>query len=194
MPVHIGIPEQQRRARLSFRKRPPSTTSRSLRSFAASFGRLPYRPRCCARRRPTSRSAVASGRGQDRNAMTFVTASPRPRLPRSPNFGVALLSPRCLPRHLLHRRPGQKSPNPPRRQRQTRYRDRRSRRLHPRTHLQPNPPPRQIPIDGNRPPGGPRVPSWGAFGRPPCSTARARAGIRNPSPKRTLASRSRARL
>jgi len=32
-------------------------------------------------RRPTSRSAVASGRGQDRNAMTSVTASPRRRLP-----------------------------------------------------------------------------------------------------------------
>ena len=60
-----------------------------------------------------------------------------------------------------------KSPNRPRQQRQTRYRDRRSRRLHPRTHLQPKPPPRQIPIDGNRPPGGPRVPSWEAFGRRP---------------------------
>jgi len=46
---------------------------------------------------PNSRSAVASGRGQDRNAMTSVTASPRPRLPRSLAFGVTLLSPRCLP-------------------------------------------------------------------------------------------------
>ena len=42
--------------------------------------------------------------------MTFVTGSPRPRLPRSLTFGVALLSPRCLPRHLLHRRPGQNRP------------------------------------------------------------------------------------
>jgi hypothetical protein len=36
--------------------------------------------------------------------MTSATASPRPCLPRSFAFGVALLSPRCLPRHLLHRR------------------------------------------------------------------------------------------
>ena len=42
--------------------------------------------------------------------MTFVTASPRPRPPRSRAFGVALLSPRCLPRHLLHRRSGQNRP------------------------------------------------------------------------------------
>ena len=61
-------------------------------------------------RRPTSRSAVASGRGQDRNAMTSVTASPRRRLPRSLAFGVALLSPRCPPRHPLHRRSGQNRP------------------------------------------------------------------------------------
>ena len=59
---------------------------------------------------PNSRSAVASGRGQDRNAMTSVTASPRPRLPRSLAFGVTLLSPRCLPKHLLHRRSGQNRP------------------------------------------------------------------------------------
>jgi len=42
--------------------------------------------------------------------MTFVTASPHPRLPRSLAFGVALLSPRCLPRHLLHRRSDQNRP------------------------------------------------------------------------------------
>jgi hypothetical protein len=42
--------------------------------------------------------------------MTFVTASPHPRLPRSLAFGVALLSPRCLPRHLLHPRSGQNHP------------------------------------------------------------------------------------
>ena len=42
--------------------------------------------------------------------MTSVTASPRPRLPRSLALGVALLSPRCLPRHLLHHRSGQNRP------------------------------------------------------------------------------------
>jgi hypothetical protein len=42
--------------------------------------------------------------------MTSVTASPRRRLPRSLAFGVALLSPRCLPRHLLHRRSDQNRP------------------------------------------------------------------------------------
>ena len=42
--------------------------------------------------------------------MTFVTTSPRPRLPRSLAFGVALLSPRCLPRHLLHCRSDQNRP------------------------------------------------------------------------------------
>jgi hypothetical protein len=46
------------------------------------------------------------------------------------------------------------------------------------------PPPRQIPIDGKRPHGPPRVPSWGAFGRRPSVRAdrSPRAGIRNPSP------------
>ena len=42
--------------------------------------------------------------------MTFVTASPRPHLPPSLAFGVALLSPRCVPRHLLHRRSRQYRP------------------------------------------------------------------------------------
>jgi len=42
--------------------------------------------------------------------MTSVTASPRRRLPRSLAFGVALLSPRCPPRHPLHRRSGQNRP------------------------------------------------------------------------------------
>ena len=37
---------------------------------------------------------LVRGRGE---AMTSVTASPRPRLPRSLAFGVVLLSPRCLP-------------------------------------------------------------------------------------------------
>ena len=140
---------------------------------------------------PNSRSAVASGRGQNRNAMTLChdvryrltppSSAPEPHFRRC--FAVASV-PAKAPAASSTR---PKSPNQPRRQRQTRYRDRRSRRRRPRTHLQPKPPPRQIPIDGNRPPGGPRVPSWGAFGRRPCtaSTARARAGIRNPSPERT---------
>jgi hypothetical protein len=41
------------------------------------------------------------------------------------------------------------------------------RRLYQPTHLRPKPPPSQIPIDGRRPPSGPRVPSWEAFGRRP---------------------------
>jgi len=35
------------------------------------------------------------------------------------------------------------------------------------THLPPKPPHRQIPVVTNRQPGGPRVPSWEAFGRRP---------------------------
>ena len=122
-------------------------------------------------RRPTSRSAVASGRGQNRNAMTLChdvryrltppSSAPEPHFRRC--FAVASV-PAKAPAASSTR---PKSPNQPQRQRQTRYRDRRSRRRRPRTHLQPKPPPRQIPIDGNRPPGGPRVPSWGAFGRRP---------------------------
>src|SRR5271169_254895 len=52
-------------------------------------------------------------------------------------------------------------------------------------HPLPKPPPRQIPINGNRPHGPPRVPSWGAFGRRPSLRAdrSPQAGIRNPSPK-----------
>ena len=52
----------------------------------------------------------------------------------------------------------------------------------------PEPLPGQIPIDGARPHGGPRVPSWEAFRRrPPRARANSYdgAGIRNPSPKRT---------
>jgi len=75
-----------------------------------------------------------------------------------------------------------KSPNRPRRQRQTRYRDRRSGRLRPQTHLQPKPPPRQIPIDGNRPPGDPRVPSWEAFRRRPSERTRIVMTGRHPKP------------
>ena len=75
-----------------------------------------------------------------------------------------------------------KSPNLPRRQRQTRSRHRRSRRPHPPTHLQPKSPPRQIPIDGNRPPGGPRVPSWEAFGRRPSERTRIVTTGRHPKP------------
>ena len=75
-----------------------------------------------------------------------------------------------------------KSPNRPRRQRQTRYRDRRSGRLRPQTHLQPKPPPRQIPIDGNRPPGDPRVPSWEAFRRRPWERTRIVMTGRHPKP------------
>ena len=75
-----------------------------------------------------------------------------------------------------------KSPNRPRRQRQPRYHDHRSRRLRPRTHLQPKPPPRQIPIDGKRPPGGPRVPSWEAFGRRPSERTRIVTTGRHPKP------------
>ena len=40
------------------------------------------------------------------------------------------------------------------------------------THLPPKPPHRQIPIVTNRQPGGPRVPSWEAFGRRPSERAR----------------------
>ena len=52
----------------------------------------------------------------------------------------------------------------------------------------PEPLPGQIPIDGARPHGGPRVPSWEAFRRrPPRARANSYdgAGIRNPSPNRT---------
>ena len=48
--------------------------------------------------------------------------------------------------------------------------------------------PVKIPIDGARPHGGPRVPSWEAFRRrPPRARANSYdgAGIRNPSPNRT---------
>jgi len=75
-----------------------------------------------------------------------------------------------------------KSPNRPRRQRQARYRDRGSRPLRPPTHLQPKPPPRQIPIDGNRPPGGSRVPPWEAFGRRPSERTRIVTTDRHPKP------------
>ena len=47
----------------------------------------------------------------------------------------------------------------------------------------------QIPIDGARPHGGPRVPSWEAFRRrPPRARANSYdgAGIRNPSPQQSL--------
>ena len=53
-------------------------------------------------------------------------------------------------------------------------------------HHLPEPLPGQIPIDGARPHGGPRVPSWEAFRRrPPRARANSYdgAGIRNPSPK-----------
>jgi hypothetical protein len=51
-------------------------------------------------------------------------------------------------------------------------------------HPLPKPPPRQIPIDGNRPHDPPRVPSWEGFGRRPSAGAdrSPRAAIRNPSP------------
>ena len=39
-------------------------------------------------------------------------------------------------------------------------------------HLPPKPPHRQIPIVVNRQPGGPRVPSWEAFGRRPSERVR----------------------
>ena len=50
------------------------------------------------------------------------------------------------------------------------------------------PSPGQIPLEGDRLHGGPRVPSWEAFGRRPSARAdrSPRAGIRNPSPKRTI--------
>jgi hypothetical protein len=38
-------------------------------------------------------------------------------------------------------------------------------------HPLPKPPPRQIPINGNRPPNAPRVPSWETFGRRPSARA-----------------------
>jgi hypothetical protein len=96
-------------------------------------------------RRPTSRFAVPSGRGQDRNAMTFVIASPHPRLPRSLAFRrcLAVTSVPAKAPAASSIRP--KSPNRPQRQRQPRYHDHRSRRLRPRMRLQPKPPPVKSP-------------------------------------------------
>ena len=57
-----------------------------------------------------------------------------------------------------------------------------SRRLREPAHPLPKPPPHQIPIDGNRPPGNPRVPSWEAFGRRPSERARIVTTGRHPKP------------
>ena len=49
-------------------------------------------------------------------------------------------------------------------------------------HLPPKPPHRQIPMAANRRPGGPRVPSWEAFGRQPSKRARIGTTGRHPKP------------
>jgi hypothetical protein len=49
-------------------------------------------------------------------------------------------------------------------------------------HLPPEPPHPQIPIVVNRQPGGPRVPSWEAFGRRPSEPARISATGLHPKP------------
>ena len=62
------------------------------------------------------------------------------------------------------------------------------RRLRRPAHPQRRPPHRQIPIVRQPVTRPPRVPSWEAFGRRPSARAdrSPRAGIRNPSPKRTI--------
>ena len=57
-------------------------------------------------------------------------------------------------------------------------------------HLPPEPPHPQIPIVVNRQPGGPRVPSWEAFGRRPSEPARIAATGRHPKPYTIAAVRS----
>ena len=49
-------------------------------------------------------------------------------------------------------------------------------------HPLPKLPPRQIPLDGYRPPAAPRVPSWEAFGRRPSERAPIATTGRHPKP------------
>src|SRR5208283_5735278 len=133
-------------------------------------------------RRGTSRPALAESRGRHRNAMTPITASSQllptgePRLRHCTAVAEATF-------HTFD----QAKIAPPTAAATTILALRSSipRQLRRPTHPLPKPPPRQIPINGNRPHGPPRVPSWGAFGRRPSLRAdrSPQAGIRNPSPK-----------